>query len=258
VAENALPPISVAQMIEVDRLMVEDQDIVLLQMMENAGRSLAAVARHLLGGSADRRRVVVMAGRGNNGGGGLVAARHLANAGAQVTVALAASPGELGEVPEHQRAVLARMSVAGSDRATAPSDLSRLFQRADLLLDALIGYSLRGAPREPIASYVHAANAVLAPRLALDLPSGLDADRGVPLDPTIRADATLTLAWPKAGLLTTAARSVVGELYLADISVPAGIYRAVGVDPTTLFASGPIVRVRPVGLGWQPEPIDLM
>jgi NAD(P)H-hydrate epimerase len=79
----------------------------------------------------------------------------------------------------------------------------------------------------------------------------------VPLDPTIRADATLTLAWPKAGLLTAAARSVTGDLYLADISVPAGVYRAVGVDPTALFASGPIVRVRPVGLGWKPEPIRL-
>jgi NAD(P)H-hydrate epimerase len=126
-----------------------------------------------------------------------------------------------------------------------------------LLLDALIGYSLRGEPREPIAGFIRTANAAALPRLALDLPSGLDADRGVPLDPTIRADATLTLAWPKAGLLTAAARSVVGDLYLADISVPAGVYRAVGVDPTPLFASGPIVRVRPVGLSWKPEPIDL-
>jgi NAD(P)H-hydrate epimerase len=244
-------------MIEVDRLMVEDYGIVLLQMMENAGRSLAAVARHLLGGSAAGRNVVVMAGSGNNGGGGLVAARHLANAAARVTMALAVPPDELGKVPQHQRHALARMGVAGSDRATTPSDLPLLFQGADLLLDALIGYSLRGKPREPIAGLIRAANAASLTRLALDLPSGLDGDRGVPLDPTIRADATLTLAWPKAGLLTAAARSVVGDLYLADISVPAGVYRSVGIDPTTLFASGPIVRIRPVGLGWQPEPIGL-
>ena len=195
-------PVTVAQMIEVDRLMVEDYGILLLQMMENAGRGLAEVARYLLGGDVGGRKVVVLVGRGNNGGGGLVAARHLANAGAEVTVALATAPDALGDVPEHQRMTLARMGVTGSDQASEPSALPRMMERADLLLDALIGYRLRDAPREPIASFIHAANAAQAPRLALDLPSGLDGDRGVPLAPTLRADMTLTLAWPKAGLLT--------------------------------------------------------
>ena len=240
-------------MIEIDRLMIEEYGITLLQMMENAGRGLAALARYLLGGNAAGRKVVVLVGRGNNGGGGLVAARHLADAAAQVVVGLAVEPGALGGVPEHQRKALARMGVAGSECITAPAELPRLLEGVDLVLDALIGYSLRGAPRDPIASFIRAANSASAPRLALDLPSGLAGDRGVPLDPTIRADATLTLAWPKAGLLTNEARALVGDLYLADISVPAGVYRAVGVDPTTLFAHGPLVRVRAVGTGWQPE-----
>ena len=247
--------ITVAQMIDVDRLMVEDYGILLLQMMEDAGRGLAEVARYLLGGDVAGRKVVVLVGRGNNGGGGLVAARHLANAAAEVTVALATAPDALGDVPEHQRVTLAKMGVAGSDHVSEPGALPRLIEGADLLLDALIGYRLHGAPREPIASFIHAANAVPAPRLALDLPSGLDGDRGVPLAPTLRADATLTLAWPKAGLLTKAARPFVGKLLLADISVPAGAYRAVGVDPGMLFARGPIVRVRPVANGWDPEPL---
>ncbi len=255
-ASEVLSPITVAQMIEVDRLMIEDYGIVLLQMMENAGRGLAALARHLLGGNAAGRKVVVLVGNGNNGGGGLVAARHLANASAQVAVALAAEPGALGGVPEHQRTALARMGVVGSEAMTTLADLPRLLNGVDLVLDALIGYSLRGAPREPIASFIRAANGASAPRLALDLPSGLAGDDGLPLDPTIRADATLTLAWPKAGLLTNEARTVVGDLYLADISVPASVYRAVGVDPTALFARGPLVRVRSVGLGWQPEPFS--
>lgn len=253
---KVLSPITVAQMIEVDRLMIEEYGIVLLQMMENAGRGLAAVARHLLGGNAAGRRVVVMVGRGNNGGGGLVAARHLANAAAEVVVALAVEPAALGRSPEHQRTALARMGMAGSEGITAPADLRRLLDGVDLVLDALIGYSLRGAPREPIASFIRAANGASAPRLALDLPSGLAGDQGVPLDPTIRADATLTLAWPKAGSLTNEARAFVGDLYLADIGVPAEVYRAVGVDRTTLFARGPLVRVRSVGAGWQPEPIE--
>ena len=93
------PPISVAQMVEVDRLMIDVYGITLLQMMENAGRSLAAVGRYTVGGDMAGRRMVVLVGRGNNGGGGLAAARHLANAGAEVSVALAAAPSRPGRSP---------------------------------------------------------------------------------------------------------------------------------------------------------------
>ena len=163
-------PVTVAQMVEVDRLVVQDFGITLVQMMENAGRGLAELARVLLGGSVGGRKVVVLAGKGNNGGGGLVAARHLANAGARVSVALASAPGELGEVPEHQRRVLARMAVEASSQRTTADTLARILEGADLILDALVGYSLQGAPREPIAGFIRAANAVRMPRLSLDLP----------------------------------------------------------------------------------------
>lgn len=245
--------ISVAQMREVDRLMTEDYGITLLQMMENAGRSLATLARLHLRNAVAGQRVVALIGPGNNGGGGLVAARHLVNAGASVVVALAAAPPLRNETPEHQRRILERMGVPGSDRAAAPDDLSELLDSADLLLDALLGYSGQGAPREPIASFIRAASAAPASRLALDLPSGLDGDSGEPNGPTMRADATLTLAWPKRGLLMNAARTYVGELFLADISIPAAIYRAIGVESGTLFASGHIVRVHPVAGGWEPR-----
>ncbi|MBI2939032.1 MAG: NAD(P)H-hydrate epimerase [Chloroflexi bacterium] len=247
-----LRPISVAQMVEVDRLMVADYGITLLQMMENAGRGLAEMARRLLGGNTAERKAVILIGRGNNGGGGLVAARHLANAGAGVNVALAGEPDQLGEVPEHQRRILVRVGVAGASRPASADELPALLADADLLIDALVGYGLRGPPREPIASFIRAANAVTALRLALDLPSGLDGDEGVPREPCLRADATLTLAWPKAGLLAAAARPFVGALYLADISVPAQVYHAVGVERSTLFAGGPIVRVRILDGAWEP------
>jgi NAD(P)H-hydrate epimerase len=246
-------PITIAQMREVDRLMVESYGIALLQMMENAGRSLAAVARAHLGGTVTGTRVVVLTGTGNNGGGGLVAARHLANAGAEVRVALSQPPPLPGTVPEHQRQALERMGIAGSDRAIAPETLSALLAQADLVLDSLIGYSLHGAPREPAASMIRAANAARASRLALDLPSGLAGDQGIPADPTIQATRTLTLAWPKAGLFSPAARPFVGDLLLADISVPAAVYRAVGVERGTLFAAGPVVRIRSTTGGWEAE-----
>jgi NAD(P)H-hydrate epimerase len=245
-------PISVAQMREVDRLMIKQYGITLLQMMENAGRGLAALARQHLGGSAAGARVVVLVGTGNNGGGGFVAARHLANAGADVFVALTQQSPLSVEVPEHQRRTLQQMGIAGSDRAMPEAALRARLTSADLILDALIGYNLRGAPREPIARVIRAANDARAPRLALDLPSGLDGESGEVRDPTIRADATLTLAWPKTGLLAPSATPSVGTLWLADISVPAAVYRAVGVEPGNLFAAGPIVGVRVLDGEWEP------
>jgi NAD(P)H-hydrate epimerase len=247
------PPISIAQMREVDRLMVEEYGITLLQMMENAGRSLAAAARHELGGKTAPSHVVVLVGAGNNGGGGLVAGRHLANAGAEVMVLLSQPPPLPGAIPEHQRYILERMGIPGSDQASPLEALPALLAQADLVLDSLIGYSLRGAPHEPVASMIRAANAASAPRLALDLPSGLAGDQGISAAPTIQATLTLTLAWPKAGLLTPAARPYVGNLLLADISDPAAVYRAVGVERGNLFAEGPLVRVRPVAAGWEAE-----
>ncbi len=244
-------PIGVADMVEVDRLMIEEYGITLLQMMENAGRGLAAIARRMLGGSTAERRVLVLVGKGNNGGGGLVAARHLANAGAHVAVALAAEPGELGEVPEHQLRTLQRMGIDGSDRSTSPAEISALLADTDLVLDVLVGYSLRGAPREPVAGFIRAANAAPVPRVSLDIPSGLDGDSGIPQEPCFRANTTLTLAWPKAGLLTEAARPYVGDLYLSDIGVPEAVYRAVGVKSRQVFARGPILGVEVRGSDWR-------
>jgi len=137
-------------------------------------------------------------------------------------------------------------------------DLPTLLAAADLILDALLGYSGRGEPRDPIAGYIRAANSARAPRLALDLPSGLDGDSGLPAMSALQATATLTLAWPKRGVLAATAQPFVGQLYLADISIPAAVYRAVGVESGTLFASGPVVRLRTTDSGWEPETMVLL
>ena len=239
-----IPTVTVDQMREVDRLMVEEMEISLLQMMENAGRTLAAQARQLLGDDIRGRHIVVLAGRGGNGGGGLAAARRLFNWGADVSVILGQDAGELQGVPAHQLAILQHMGVPVRDPEQTGPDMS-LLGSADLILDALIGYSLRGAPREPIASLIRAATAAGPPVLALDLPSGLDGDSGEASEPTIRAAATLTLALPKVGLLHSAAHAWVGELYVADISVPEVVYRRLGLRVGPIFARADIVRVAP-------------
>jgi NAD(P)H-hydrate epimerase len=120
---------------------------------------------------------------------------------------------------------------------------------ADAILDALIGYSLQGPPREPIASLIREANRAPAPTIALDVPSGLDGDSGQAFDPTITAATTLTLALPKAGLMQPAARGWTGALYLADISVPVQVYRRLGIEPGLIFATSDIVPVPPGGAG---------
>jgi NAD(P)H-hydrate epimerase len=233
-----VPVVTAAQMREVDRVMVEDLGISLLQMMENAGRAFAELTRIQLS-SLNRRRVVVLAGRGGNGGGGMAAARRLAIWGAEVRVVLAHPDAALADVPAHQMASLRAMGVP----IHGPAEAASLVYDADVVLDALLGYSLAGPPREPEAGLIGTANSYEVPIFALDLPSGLDPDRGVPHDPTIRATCTMTLALPKVGLLRPEAAKSVGELWLADISVPPSAYTGFGVNPGPLFAESDLIRV---------------
>ena len=112
---------------------------------------------------------------------------------------------------------------------------------ADVVIDALIGYSLRGDPQGPAAALIRATNGHGAPVLALDVPSGVDSTTGVAHEPAVQATATLTLALPKTGLWD--ARQHVGELYVADIGVPPRLYKNLGLDIGPLFATDEIIRV---------------
>lgn len=202
-------------------------------LMENAGVKTAELARSSLGGSVAGRKVAVMVGRGNNGGDGLVAARHLHNWGAEVMVMMAESRESLRDVPARQLAIVEKMGV----RVVVPGQE----QRAELLVDALLGYGAKGDPREPLASLIRKANASKVPILAVDLPSGLDATTGKPGDPCVMAKWTLTLGFPKAGFLTRQAEEFIGELYLADISLSRAIYEQYSC--MGIFSSGPLVRL---------------
>ena len=245
-----IPTVTVDQMREVDRLMIEDMGISLVQMMENAGRALATQARQMLGGDVRGQHIVVLAGRGGTGGGGMAAARRLFNWGADVAVILGQETEELQGVPAHQLAILRNIGVPVHYPGHAGPD-DTILGSSGLILDALIGYSLRGAPREPIASLIRTANAAGRPVLALDIPSGLDGDSGAASEPTIRAAATLTLALPKVGLVQPAAREWVGELYVADISVPEAVYQRLGLRIGPIFARSDIVRAADGAPGMQ-------
>lgn len=231
-----IPALSTRQMKEVDRLMVKEFGIGLIQMMENAGRSLAALARRLGGGTVLGKSIIVLCGTGNNGGGGMVAARHLHNWGAQVQVVLTGDTTRLKKVPARQWKIVEKL---GLNRILP--DL----EPADLILDALLGYGAQGDPRPLLADWIERANASAVPILSLDSPSGLDTTTGKPGQPCIRAEATMTLALPKTGLLVPQARPFVGELYLADIGVPPILYAApsLGIEVDSLFAEDSILRI---------------
>lgn len=239
---DELPHLTVPQMVEVDRAMVEDFRIDLVRMMENAGRALAQLARaRFLGGDPRGKRVVVLAGTGGNGGGALVCARRLHAWGADVRGFLARPPGEFTPVPAQQLEILRRMGVPIAERSP-PAGTAR----SDLVVDGVIGYGLKGSPGGTAAGLIRWANGQDAPVLSLDVPSGFDAGTGVALEPAVRAAATLTLALPKEGLRAPGAENSVGELYLADIGVPPSLYggTALGLSVGPLFAKSDLLRLR--------------
>jgi NAD(P)H-hydrate epimerase len=211
--------------------------------MEVAGQAVAAWARErFLGGDARGKAVLVLAGSGGNGGDGMVAARFLHSWGGQPAVWLSHDAATLHgqSAAAHQ---LRSLRALGLSIHPPDQDEPAAFPDADLIVDALLGFGLSGPPSGPAARLITAANAHPVPVLAVDLPSGLDASTGLPYDPCIRADATLTLALPKTGLLAAAARPVTGELAVADIGVPPQVYARLGVHVEPLFGQQSIVRV---------------
>jgi len=237
-----VPALTTDQMVEVDRAMIEDYHIELIQMMENAGRNLAHLARvRFLDGNPVGKRVVILAGTGGNGGGALASARRLHNWGARVHVFLTKSADKFTPIPAHQLDILHRMEVP-----EVQADTIDQAGTPDLVIDGIIGFSLKGVPRHTAADLIRWANTQSAPILALDAPSGVETTTGTVFDPAIRATATLTLALPKEGLRAAGVEMHVGELYLVDISVPPQLFAkpALEIHVDHLFAESDIVRLK--------------
>ena len=241
-----LPALSTNQMREVDRLMVEHYGIQLPLMMENAGRNLAHLAKRILSIDEDEedvlqdRPIVVLAGRGNNGCGGLAAARHLLNWGAWVQIVMTHPPADLPSgALRDQYLILQKM-----DAPLAWAEEGWELPPADLVVDALIGYGISGDPSGRTADLIQLANSSVAPILSLDAPSGLDLTSGHSYVPHVSANATMTLALPKIGLLKQEARAACGQLFLADIGVPPALYECLDMEVLPLFASDTVLPVR--------------
>ena len=223
------------EMRKIDDMTTREFRVDVLMLMENAGRATAMLAMRMLQGTILGRRVACLVGGGNNGGDGMVAARHLANWGADVKVIVGTTKDKMKDVPRGQLHILEKMGVPILSTDYALRDF-------DLLIDGLIGCGLEGNPRDRVAMIIEGANSSGHPVLALDLPSGMNATTGEAYDPCIKATATLTLALPKTGFLSPSASPYVGDLYLADISIPRKVYRSFG-QRSSLFQKDPLLRI---------------
>lgn len=235
-----IPLVTVPQMREIDRIAVES-GISVLMMMENVSRNIASLARTILKGLVKDKNILVLCGKGNNSGGGLGSARHLINFGANVSCFLTTKPEQLSDAAKTQYQIL--KNTKANLFEFSEENLAQKLLDTDLIIDALLGYNLKGDPKESIATYIRLANQSQKPILAVDLPSGLSGDTGKAFNPTIKAFATLTLALPKVGLLTEEAKEYVGKLYLGDLSIPKIVYQKIGIEVPLLFEKENTVKI---------------
>jgi len=176
------------------------------------------------------QRAAVVCGVGNNAGDGLAAARHLHRWG-RLAAVCCVDAARLHGPAARELAALRNLGIEVEDELR--------FDDAEVIVDAIFGTGLTRAPEGRFAAWIDAINKSGTSVIAVDIPSGLDADSGVPYAPTVQANVTITLGLPKPGLLKLTDRVLV-----ADIGVPNEVYAALGIDvPGDLFAKGELIRL---------------
>lgn len=221
---------------ELDRRTIEEYGISGMVLMENAGRAVALEALKMLKskkGSAlthhkNIRRVLeakrsgivhIICGSGNNGGDGFVAARHLFNSGVKVKVFylgnLKEALAKTGDAATNLKIAL-KMRLPVMESTVKP--LNGL--NPSLIIDAIFGIGLTRPINGPIKELVESINRSKIPVIAVDVPSGLDCDKGIPLGIAIKADKTITFGAPKTGFKNKLAKKYLGKLIVSDISIP--------------------------------------
>lgn len=224
-SDSRFDRLTTAEMREYDRLAIHELGLPGVVLMENAGAGAASIALTLLAPHVGAR-VLVACGPGQNGGDGWVVARRLVNAGCEVHVATTVGIEALrGDSAVHAHIAIAMGIAHEVVDESAHARWRRELVHADLVVDALLGTGAQGLPRGAVRLTIEAIVARTAepraPRiLALDLPSGLDADTGRRLGVCVRADATATFAAPKTGFDGPGALEHLGTVHVVDLGVP--------------------------------------
>jgi NAD(P)H-hydrate epimerase len=211
---------------ELDRRAIEEHGVPSCVLMENAGRACADVAQAMLGDRSGPALVLV--GPGNNGGDGLVVARTLVNRGRDARAVFVGSADALARLTERAGDFALNLRLwrdLGRDVpvVATPADVASLAPElagAPLVVDALFGTGLARELGAPYLDLVRAVAAAGAPVLAVDLPSGLDADTGAELGAAVRADVTVTFVGRKPGFDLAAGPAACGRVEVAEIGIP--------------------------------------
>ena len=218
-------PLSRDEVRSIDRRAAEEFGLSTLVLMENAGRGAADRLCEILPRDG---RVVIACGPGNNGGDGGVVARHLDARGRSVRVAWFAPLDKIAGDALIQHKILAASGIDQQEWA-GPVDRGRpdaLFAEADWIVDALLGTGLARPVEGVLREVIESMNASGKPIVALDLPSGLDADSGEPLGIAVRASETVTFVAPKLGFAQPGASAYTGRITVVDIGVPRRLLEA--------------------------------
>lgn len=214
----SLRPITREEARRVDRWAMEEYGLCGLVLMENAGRGVVdRLERIGISGP-----VVICCGKGNNAGDGFVIARHLDLRGYHANVLVWADAEELAGDAGTNFRVLQKTNVPLTlfGKSHVPERLNAALADASWVVDALLGTGATGEPRPPLDAVIDQINASPVPKLAVDLPSGLDCDTGALASHTIRAAHTCTFIAPKIGFGAPGAAGYTGQVHVLDIGVP--------------------------------------
>jgi len=212
------PILTAEQMRAADRAAMERYGLPSLVLMENAARSAAAIIRQRY---PDAYHITILCGSGNNGGDGFALARHLMSE-CRPQLVVCGNRQRMSSETATNALVCQLLGIPMAEWGH-DADAEQYLHHADVIVDALLGVGASGAPREPMASLIRMANKSSAAKIALDLPSGLDADTGQAFDPCFRADCTITMGALKTGLFLADAPEVVGDIEVAQLGIPSTV-----------------------------------
>ncbi|ABO51371.1 carbohydrate kinase, YjeF related protein [Desulforamulus reducens MI-1] len=213
--------VTAAEMRDIDRQAIEDYGIPGVVLMENAGLRVIEVIQNILS-EVKGKVFTILVGKGNNGGDGLVIARHLFNRGALVKVLLMAEPEEFMNDAGVNLTIWKKMGqpVYQVNKENGINLVKVALLNTDIFIDALFGTGFHGMVNEKVARIIELINASSVTVIAVDIPSGLEADTGRAPGPSIKANHTVTFGLPKLGLVVEPGASIAGELHVVDISLP--------------------------------------
>jgi hydroxyethylthiazole kinase-like uncharacterized protein yjeF len=219
------PVVTSAEMSACDRFAIESLHIPSTILMEHAGKGVVdAMEKHFA--SLSGRTVLVVCGKGNNGGDGFVAARHLFNQGASVTVALVGKQKDLKHDARDHYTILKDISKSSDHSGMlhlievhSIKKFSSL-QHSEFIVDAIFGTGFSGPARGIYKSIIERMNQGKGKKVSIDIPSGLNADTGVIANVAFRADLTVTMGLKKAGLVLNSGMTHSGKIDVVDIGIP--------------------------------------